>query len=152
MKKENSKKLGFLFNGREKVLNVFKGNIFPAKVIGTNGSGKTLSSPSTPSKKLAQGKGIKILTPKRVFKRLPIVIAQVKSGNTTENLLKKYITNPLNLIKVLYKTNTIFMNSKNSKTSDPYILILDLSYKTNLKRSNIYVTSHTSTSTRLRKI
>ena len=87
-----------------------------------------------------------------MFKRLPIVLAQVKSGNTTENLLKKYITNPLNLIKILYKKDTMFMNSKNSKTSDPHILILYLSYKTNLKRSNIYVTSQTSASTRLGKI
>ena len=32
--------------------------------------------------------------------------------------------------------NTIFMNSENSKTSDPHRLLLNLSDKINLKRSN----------------
>ena len=31
--------------------------------------------------------------------------------------------------------DTIFMNSKNSKTSEPYVLLLNLSDKINLKRS-----------------
>ena len=31
------------------------------------------------------------------------------------------------------------MNSRNSKRSDPHILLLNLSDKTNLKRSNKYV-------------
>ena len=35
--------------------------------------------------------------------------------------------------------NTIFMTSKNSKTSDPDWLLLKLSDKTNLKRSDKYV-------------
>ena len=35
--------------------------------------------------------------------------------------------------------NTIFMNSKNSKTSDPHRLLLNLSGKINLKRSNKFV-------------
>ena len=35
--------------------------------------------------------------------------------------------------------NTIFMNSKNSKTSDPHRLLLDLTDKINLKRSHKYV-------------
>ena len=33
----------------------------------------------------------------------------------------------------------IFMNSKNSKTSDPYKLLLNLSDKLELKRSDKYV-------------
>ena len=36
----------------------------------------------------------------------------------------------MNLIKVQYKINTIFMNSKNSKTSDPHRLLLNLTDKT----------------------
>ena len=32
--------------------------------------------------------------------------------------------------------NTIFMNSKNSKTSDPHRLLLNVTDKTNLKRSD----------------
>ena len=35
--------------------------------------------------------------------------------------------------------NTIFMNSENSKTSDPHRLLLNLSDKINLKRSDKYV-------------
>ena len=35
--------------------------------------------------------------------------------------------------------NTIFMNSKNSRISDPHRLLLNLTYKINLKR-NKYVT------------
>ena len=35
--------------------------------------------------------------------------------------------------------DTIFVNSKNSKTSYPYRLLLNLADKTNLKRSNEYV-------------
>ena len=35
--------------------------------------------------------------------------------------------------------DTIFMNSKNSGTSDPHRLLLNLTDKINLKRSNNYV-------------
>ena len=34
-----------------------------------------------------QGKGIKLLTPKWMLQRLPIAFAQLKAGNTSENLL-----------------------------------------------------------------
>ena len=34
-------------------------------------------------------KGIKILTPKKMLQRLQIAFAQVKAGNTSENLLIK---------------------------------------------------------------
>ena len=36
-----------------------------------------------------QGKGLKILTSKKVLERLPIALAQVKTGNTSENLLNE---------------------------------------------------------------
>ena len=35
------------------------------------------------------GKGLKILTPKQMFQRLPIALAQVKAGNNSENLLNE---------------------------------------------------------------
>ena len=48
-----------------------------------------------------------MLTPKQVLKRLTITLAQVKAGNTSENLLdrkkqntKKVNSNILNLIKL----------------------------------------------------
>ena len=36
-----------------------------------------------------QEKGLKILIPKQMLQRLPIAFAQVKAGNTSENLLNK---------------------------------------------------------------
>ena len=45
----------------------------------------------------------------------------------------------MNSIKVEYKMGTKFMNSENSKTFEPYRLLLNLSDKINLKRSNKYV-------------
>ena len=35
------------------------------------------------------GKGLKILTPKQMLQRLPIVLAQVKAGNNSEKLLNE---------------------------------------------------------------
>ena len=35
------------------------------------------------------GKKLKILTPKQMLQRLPIVLEQVKAGNTSANLLNK---------------------------------------------------------------
>ena len=78
---------------------------------------------------------------------------RVKAGDTSENLLngirqiiyslyqakeitKKIYNNIMKSIKVKYKMNTIFMNSKNSKTSDTHRLLLNLPYKINLKRSD----------------
>ena len=34
-------------------------------------------------------KGLKILTPKQMFQRLPIALARVKAGNNSENLLNE---------------------------------------------------------------
>ena len=39
--------------------------------------------------KQRKSKGIKILTPKQILQRLPIALAQVKPGNTSENLLNE---------------------------------------------------------------
>ena len=39
--------------------------------------------------KAKHGKGLKILTRKRMLQRLPIALAQVKAGNTSENLLNE---------------------------------------------------------------
>ena len=37
--------------------------------------------------KIKYGEGLKILTPKPMLQRLPIALAKVKEGNTSENLL-----------------------------------------------------------------
>ena len=87
---------------------------------------------------------------------MSIAPAQVNPGITSENLLneigqiiyslyrekeitKKVYNNIINSIKLSNKMETIIMNSKNSGTSDPYRLLLSLTDKINLKRSDKYV-------------
>ena len=84
------------------------------------------------------GDGLEILTPKQMLQRLPIALAQVKAGNTFENLSNeiRQIMYYLYWEKEPTKMDTIFMNSMNSKTSDPYRLLFSLSDKINLKMSD----------------
>ena len=58
------------------VLNVFKSKIFLTK---SKGSGILNTNHSK----------LKILTPKQMLKRLPIVLTQVKVGNNSENQLNE---------------------------------------------------------------
>ena len=39
--------------------------------------------------KVSDHSNINILSPKQMFKRLPIALAQVKAGNTSENVLNE---------------------------------------------------------------
>ena len=78
--------------------------------------------------KVSDHKHLKILTPKQMLQRLPITLAQVKAGNTAENLLNeirqiiyslyraKEITKKVynNIMNSIQKMKSIFMNSKNS--------------------------------------
>ena len=98
-----------------------------------------------------EGKGLKILTPKQMLQRLPIALAQIKAGNDSESVLsevrqivyslcqskeitKKVYNNIIKSIKVQYKMDTIFMNSKNSRTSEDYVLVLKPTEKLDVKR------------------
>ena len=91
-----------------------------------------------------------------MLQRLSIALAQIKAGNTSKKLqnkihqitfflyqqkevTKKVHNNIINSIKVSYKIDTILMNSENSKTTNPYGLLLNLSEKTNLKMRDKYV-------------
>ena len=91
-----------------------------------------------------------------MIQRLLIAPAQVKAGNTSETLLnetrqiiwslcqakeitKNVYDNIMNSIKLKSRMDTIFMNSENIKTADPYRLLLNLTDKINLKRSEKYV-------------
>ena len=84
-----------------------------------------------------------------------MTLAQVKAGNTSENVLneireiiysfyrakeitKRLYNNIMNSIKLYNRMDTIFISSKNSKTSDPNRLLLNLSEKINLKTSDKY--------------
>ena len=64
--------------------------------------------------KSTQGKGLKILTPKQMLQGLPIALAQVKSSNTSENLLNEIIQ----IIYFLYQakeiTKKVYKNIMNS--------------------------------------
>ena len=78
-----------------------------------------------------------------MLQRLPIVLAQVKAGNTYENVLneikqiiyslcqgkevtKKVYNNIMSSIKLKNGIDTILINSDNSKTPDPQRLLLNL--------------------------
>ena len=86
--------------------------------------------------KSINGEGFKMLTPKQMFQRLPIALAQVKAGKTSENLLiissiyraKEIIKKVCNSIMNSVNTNmdTIFMKSENSKTSDLHRLSINI--------------------------
>ena len=76
-KEDFLKNLYSLFEGRESVPNVFDRKIFPIK---TNGTG------------FSDHSNLKILSPKQMLQRLPIALAQVKTGNTSGNTSgKSYI-------------------------------------------------------------
>ena len=81
-----------------------------------------------------------------MFWRLSVVPAWVQEVSTSENLLNKVCqiiysfywakeitlkvyNNIINSMKVQCKMDTIFMNSKNSKTSKPHRLLLNVADK-----------------------
>ena len=118
-----------LYEGRELTFNTFKSVIFPLKAT--------------------KGEGLKIFTPKQMLQRLAIALAQVKAGNTSKKLLNKIrqikyslyrakevtkkVYNSIVNSRYTTKMDTIFMNSKNSKTSDLHRLLLNLTDKIDLR-------------------
>ena len=66
------------------ILNAFKSGTFLIQPIqGTGRPGKLALHP------LDLATCLKILTPKQMFQRLPIALAEVKADNTSENLLNE---------------------------------------------------------------
>ena len=61
--------------------------------------------------KAKYGKGLKILTPQQMLQTLPIALAQVKAGNTSENLLNEI----RQIIYSLYQTKEITEKVYNTK-------------------------------------
>ena len=107
---------------------------------------------------VSDSKQLKIINSKQMLQTLTIALVQLKTDNTFENLLneirqiihslyqareiiKNLYNSIMNLIKLQNRLDTIFMNSKISGISDPHRLLLNLSDKRNLKRSNEYVAS-----------
>ena len=87
-----------LYEGQELTLNAFRSRICPIKA--TKGEGRPHILALHPSNlariapvakvsdcKVFDRKRLKILTPKQMYQRLPIALAQLKAGNTSENLL-----------------------------------------------------------------
>ena len=127
-----------LYNSRQKIIDLVNDNL------------RIRSESLYKANKKIAGTGLKILPPKQMLQRLPIALAHVKAGNNSESLLNeiRQIVYPLyqskeitqkaynNIIKsIQLKTmDTIFMNSENSKTSEPHILILKLTDKLDLRR------------------
>ena len=79
-----------------------------------------------------------------MFQRFLIALAQIKAGNLktcqtksiksyifyrAKEITKKENNNIMNSIKWKNRTYTIFINSKNSKTSDPHRLLLNIKVK-----------------------
>ena len=135
-----------LFKEREMVFKAFDSGIFSnlKESEPSSGLNDTYSTDNTLLTPIEKGTGLKILTPKQILQRLPIAVAQVKAGNSSENLLNevrqivyslyqsKEITKK-GYIKYI-KIDTIFMNSENSKTSESHVLILKLTDKLDLRR------------------
>ena len=81
IKNDNQKKVlanaNILFNGRNsaiKFIEDYGSMIFEAKRL---------------EKEEQEGKGLKILTPNQMLKRLPMALAQVKAGNNSDSLLNE---------------------------------------------------------------
>ena len=76
--KETINNLEKFYKSREEVINFFRDYI------------EMLSDANYNAKQNeTKGKGLKILTPKQMLQRLPIALAQVKTGNNSESLLNE---------------------------------------------------------------
>ena len=114
------------------------------------------------NKQNQQGQDLRILTPKQMLGRLPITLAQLKTGNNSEklkheirqllyflyrsnNLTTQVYNNLINYIWITYLIaaiidtiyiiimETIFMNTENRKTNESHWFKLDLADELNLK-------------------
>ena len=99
--------------------------------------------------KAKYGKGLKIFTPRQMFQRLAMALTQIKPDNNLGNLLNEI----KQIIYLLYQYKKIIKeNSENSKSSEPHVLILNLTEKIYLQRgqksialSNLSYTIHEKT-------
>ena len=94
------KNLYNLFEGRERVLN---SKIFPIRIEGTGFSDK-----------VSDLSNLKMLTHKQMLQRLPIALAQVEVGNTSENLLNEIRQIIYSLHQAKEITKKVYNNIMNS--------------------------------------
>ena len=64
-------------------------NLYDARKAAIDFFDEYTSRASEARRQAKQGKGLKILTPKQMFKRLPIALAQISAGNNSESLLNE---------------------------------------------------------------
>ena len=95
------KNLNMLFSGRNDTISF----------IESYGS-LILEAKTKAAEELKDGTGLKILTLKQMFQRLPIALAQVKAGNNSENLLIRQIVYSLYQSKEI--TKNVYNNTINS--------------------------------------
>ena len=94
-KKQNTfDRVNSLYEGCEVTLNSFRSKLFPIKAT--------------------QRKGLKVLTPKQMLERLPIALAQVKAGNTSDNLLNEIRKIIYSLYRAKEITKKVYDNIMNS--------------------------------------
>ena len=91
-----------LVQGREAVLTAFKSGIFRKPEESQEGKGAN------------EGERIKILTPNQMLKRLPIALAQVKTGNNSESLLNEIRQIVYSLYRSKKITKKLYNNIVNS--------------------------------------
>ena len=65
-------------------------------------------------KRVIERKGLKIITPKQMFQRLPIALEQVKPWNTSENLLNLICQFIYSLYQAKEITKKVYNNITNS--------------------------------------
>ena len=85
------------FDRREKVLNAFE-----SKIFSTKSEGADILKPNHSK--------LKVLTPKEMLQRLPIALAQVKGGNSSERLLNEISK----IVYYLYQSKQIIKKVYNS--------------------------------------
>ena len=99
--RETLANLNMLYNARKEAINFIE----------------DYSSMILEAKKLAaeqEGKGLKILTPNQMVKRLPIALAQVKAGNNSESLLNESRQIVYSLYRSKEITKKVYNNMINS--------------------------------------
>ena len=63
--------------------------------------------------KIKNGEGLKMLTPKQMLQRLPIALAQIKAGSTSENLLNAITQLIYSLVPAKEITEKMYNNIMN---------------------------------------
>ena len=94
IKEDTYKSAYVLYEGQELILNAFKSEIFPMKAT--------------------KCYGLKILIPKKTLQRLPIALAQVKAGSTSENLLNEIRQIIYFLYRAKWISKNVYKNIMNS--------------------------------------